>query len=263
MGSAQVNIWPKFRENPPRGKEDSEWTRNSRLKPMTLNCDLTLSRHGWVIDSKVNIWPKFKENLSTGIGDTERTWNSRLKPVTLNCDLDLVSAWLSYEFSTSSHWANIWPKFKENPSRGIGDMERTRNSRLKPMTMTCDLELAWLTCGFCTLTHWANIWLKFHENLSKGSGDMERTRKCYKRTDGRTDGQTKAISIISHLLRSGGLIKAMTQYTDTDQTARIWAFLEQCRSLILLLLGLWLSQQTTNDIFCEYFSLKVGLLILY
>ena len=49
----------------------------------------------------------------------------------------------------------------------------------------------------------ANTWPKFNENLSKGSGDMERTRKCY----GRTDGQTKAISIISHLLRGGGLKK--------------------------------------------------------
>ena len=28
-----------------------------------------------------------------------------------------------------------------------------------------------------------------NENLSKGSGDMEQTRKCYRRTDGRTDGQ--------------------------------------------------------------------------
>ena len=70
------------------------------------------------------------------------------KPVTLSCDLDLVSAWLSYKFRTSSYFteANIWPKFKENPSRGIWYMERTRNSKLKPMTLTCDLdlELAWL-----------------------------------------------------------------------------------------------------------------------
>ena len=44
----------------------------------------------------------------------------------------------------------------------------------------------------------------------KGSGDMEQTKKCYRRTDGWTDGrtdrQTKAISIIPHLLRGGGLI---------------------------------------------------------
>ena len=40
---------------------------------------------------------------------------------------------------------------------------------------------------------------------------MERTRKCYGRTDGRADrwtgGQMKAISIIPHPLRGGGLIK--------------------------------------------------------
>ena len=34
---------------------------------------------------------------------------------------------------------------------------------------------------------------------------MERTRKCHRRTDGRTDGQTKAITIIPHPLRRGGL----------------------------------------------------------
>ena len=164
MGSAhhftEANIWPKLKENPSRGKGDIEWTQNSGLKLVTLNCDLvlelpwlsygfctsshrwtfdqslekilaeakelqsrheiqgsnpwpwtvtlTLSRHGWVINSahcltKVIIWPKFKENPSTGIEDTEWTRNSRLKPVTLNCDLGLVLAWLSYEFSTSSH----------------------------------------------------------------------------------------------------------------------------------------------------------------
>ena len=39
--------------------------------------------------------------------------------------------------------------------------------------------------------------------------DMERTRKCYGRTDGRTDGQTKAISIIPHPLRGEGLINIL------------------------------------------------------
>ena len=50
--------------------------------------------------------------------------------------------------------ANIWPKFKENPSWDIGERERTRNSGLKPMTCDLDLELEWLTYGFCTSTHW-------------------------------------------------------------------------------------------------------------
>ena len=45
----------------------------------------------------------------------------------------------------------------------------------------------------------ANVSPKFNENLSKGSGDMERTRKCY----GMTDGQTKAISIISIRFEAG------------------------------------------------------------
>ena len=49
MGSAhcpiEVNILPKFRENPPRGTGDTEQTKNSRLKPVTLNCDF-VSLHG-------------------------------------------------------------------------------------------------------------------------------------------------------------------------------------------------------------------------
>ena len=193
----EVNIWPKFKENPPSGKGDTERTQTSRLKPVTLNCDL-VSLHGWAMGSahhftEANIWSKLKENPSSDKGDIEWTRNSGLKHANLNCDLVLESPWLSFGFCTSSHrwtfgqrlekilqgvkemqrgheiqgsnpwpwtvtltmsrhgWVidsahrlnkqNIWPKFKEIPSRGIGDMERTRNSRLKPMTLTFDLGL--------------------------------------------------------------------------------------------------------------------------
>ena len=46
MGSAhhltEVNIQPKLNENPSRDKGDMEGTQNSRLNPMTINCDLDL-----------------------------------------------------------------------------------------------------------------------------------------------------------------------------------------------------------------------------
>ena len=50
---------------------------------------------------------------------------------------------------------DIRPKFKENPSTGIGDTEQTRNSRLKPVTLKCDLDLVsvWLSYEFCTSSH--------------------------------------------------------------------------------------------------------------
>ena len=128
MGSAhystEVNIWPKFRENPLWGKGDTEWTKNSRLKPVTLNCDL-VSLHGWAIGSahhftEANIWPKLKENPSRGKGDIEWTRNSGLKLGTLICDLVFKSPWLSYGFCRSSHrWtfdqslAKILPGVKE------------------------------------------------------------------------------------------------------------------------------------------------------
>ena len=36
---------------------------------------------------------------------------------------------------------NILVKFNENRPKGSGDMERTRNSRVNPLTLTCDLYL--------------------------------------------------------------------------------------------------------------------------
>ena len=36
---------------------------------------------------------------------------------------------------------DIWVKFNENRPKSSGDMERTRNSRVNPLTLTCDLDL--------------------------------------------------------------------------------------------------------------------------
>ena len=35
---------------------------------------------------------------------------------------------------------NIWVKFDENRLKGSGDMERTRNSRVNHLTLSCDLK---------------------------------------------------------------------------------------------------------------------------
>ena len=161
MGSAnhltEANIWPMFKENPSRGKGDMEPTFKARTLPLTVT--LTLSPQGWVMGSahcptEVNIWPKFRENPPMGKGDTERTQNSRLKPITLNCDLVSLHGWA---MDSAHHFteANIWPKLKENPSRGKGDIEWTRNSGLKLATLNCDLVLQspWLSYGFCTLSY--------------------------------------------------------------------------------------------------------------
>ena len=48
-------------------------------------------------------------------------------------------------------------KFHETLLKGSGDMERTQNSRVIFLTLTCDL------------VHM----IEFHENRSKGSEDME------------------------------------------------------------------------------------------
>ena len=59
--------------------------------------------------------------------------------MTFNCDLDLKSAGLSYGSAHCPTEVNIRTKFRENPPKGKGDTERTKNSRLKPVTLNCDL----------------------------------------------------------------------------------------------------------------------------
>ena len=62
-------------------------------------------------------------------------------------------------------------KFNENRSKGSGDKQWTRNSRVNPMTLSLG---SWVMSSAHCLTE-RNILVKFNENHSKGSGDMERT----------------------------------------------------------------------------------------
>ena len=163
MGSAhcptEVNIRPKFGEDPPRGKGDTERTQNSRLKPVILNCDL-VSLHDWAMCSahhltEANIWAKLKEYPSRGKGDIEWTRNNRAQTHDLGmwpCPwVPMAELWVLHIFPL----VDIWPKFRQNPIRGKGDTERTRNSRLKHMAFNCDLDLksAWLSYWFYTSSH--------------------------------------------------------------------------------------------------------------
>ena len=61
--------------------------------------------------------------------------------------------------------ANISQVFKENPSRGKGDMEPTPNSRLKLVTFNCDIDLksAGLSYGVAHCPTEVNIRPKFRE----------------------------------------------------------------------------------------------------
>ena len=172
-----------------------EWTQNSRLKPMTFTCDLDLKSawlsYGFCTSDWGEHLTKVYENLSKGSGDMEQTRKCYgrtdgrtdgqtqfdqslekilpgVKEIQSGHEIQGSNPWpWTVTLTLSRHgWVldsahhltkvNIWPKFKENPSTGIKDTERTQNSRLKPMTLTCDLdlELAWLTYWFCTLTHW-------------------------------------------------------------------------------------------------------------
>ena len=181
--------------NPPRGKGDTERTKIQGSNPWPWTVTLTLSRHGWVINSahrptKVNIWPKFK-NPSTGIGDTEQTQNSRLKPVTLNWTLTLGRhGWVL----SSAHRlteANIWPKFKENPSRG---MRYGADTKFKAQTHDLDL-WPWVGMADLWILHIDSLRRTFDQSFMKifrrvqeiWSGQESVTEG---HTDGQTDGQT-------------------------------------------------------------------------
>ena len=144
---------------------------------MTLNCDL-VSLHGWAMGSthhftEANIWPKLKENPSRGedISSGHQIQGSNSRPWTVTLSLrPMAELWVLHIVPQ----VNIWPKFRENLPRGKGDTERTRNSRLKPMTLNCDLDHGWVIDSAHRLTK-VNIWPKFIENPSTGIGDTERT----------------------------------------------------------------------------------------
>ena len=52
---------------------------------------------------------------------------------------------------------NIWVKFYENGPKGSGDMERTQNSKVNPLTLTCDLESRWLGRALHTVSLWGTF----------------------------------------------------------------------------------------------------------
>ena len=155
MGSAhyftEANIWQKLKENPSRGKGDIEWTQNSGLKLVTLNCDLVLeslwlsngfctSPHRWTFDQSL-------EKILPGVKEIQR-----------GHEIQGSNPW-SWTVTLSQHgWVidSAHRLTKENPSRGKGDMEPTPNSKLKLVTFKCDLDLkfAGLSYGFCILSHW-------------------------------------------------------------------------------------------------------------
>ena len=63
-------------------------------------------------------------------------------------------------------------KFHENRLKGSRNMERTRKSRVNPLTLTCDLVFSlgsWVICSAHRLTK-RNIQVKYQTNRSKGSG---------------------------------------------------------------------------------------------
>ena len=117
------------------------------------------------------------------LGSNKAVWRTAISPI--------AELWVLYIISLRQTFdpklINIFQRVQE-----IWSEHEILGSNSWPLTVTLTLsQHAWVMGSAHCLTK-ANIWPKFHENLSKGSGDMERTRRCY----GRTDGRTKAISII-------------------------------------------------------------------
>ena len=79
------------------------------------------------------------ENRSKDAGEIERArievLITRSIPVTLT-----LGCWVMYCSAYCLIKMNIRVKFNEKCPKGSGDMERTRNSRVNSMTLTCDLE---------------------------------------------------------------------------------------------------------------------------
>ena len=66
----------------------------------------------------------------------ERKRSSRVYHLTLTLSL---GSWVMCSAHCLTN-RNILVKFHENQSKGSGDKEWTRNSRVNPLTLTCDLE---------------------------------------------------------------------------------------------------------------------------
>ena len=65
------------------------------------------------------------------------TWNSRVNPMILTHDLQSLGSWAMCSAHRLTE-RNIWVKFNEIRPKVSGDLKRTRNSRVNPLT--CDLE---------------------------------------------------------------------------------------------------------------------------
>ena len=155
----KANIWPKFNKAVWMAMERPQ---NSRLKQVTFNCDLDLESaklgYGFCTSS---LWGKhLTKRLKKILPGVKEIWSrhqiqgSNSWPSTVTLTLS-PQGWFMGSANCPTE-VNIWPTFKENPSRGKGDMEPTPNSRLKLVTFNCDLDLksAGLIYGFCKLSHW-------------------------------------------------------------------------------------------------------------
>ena len=79
----------KLNENPLKGSEDMERTRDSMVYPLT--CGFDIESRCWLMCSAHRlIRGKYEchENRSKGSRDMERTLNSRVNHLTLTCDLE-------------------------------------------------------------------------------------------------------------------------------------------------------------------------------
>ena len=143
MGSARrltkAKSWPKFHENLSKDSEDMEQTRK---RWMTFHCDLNLESASLSYRFYTSLRRTLHPNLTR---QSEWQW-SGLKIQGSNWPPSIVTLTLSqhsWVMGSAHHLteANIWLTFKENLSRGKGDMERTQNSGLKLVTFNCDLDL--------------------------------------------------------------------------------------------------------------------------
>ena len=93
----------------------------------------------------INIFQRVQE-----IWSEHEIWGSNLWPLTVTLTMSRHALVMGSAHRLTK--ANIWPKFHENPSKGSGDMERTRK---RWMTFNCDLglESASLRYRFYTSPH--------------------------------------------------------------------------------------------------------------
>ena len=190
----------------------------------------------------LDICAKLFVKPTRGSEDIERTWNTVIQCLIFDCDLDLEPTLVKHSHCTSSHHTGICAKLFVNPTRGLKDVDRKRNTVIQCLILDCDLDLepTLVKHRHCTSSHhtWhlCKVICKSHQGFKRYRAD---TKYIHKMLNLRvwpwpwSDlGQSKALHLSHHTWHLCKVIckthqgfktnRADTKYSHTMFNLRLW-----------------------------------------